>query len=171
MTITIEHLAGHNELFSDTIRHLLAREWELDHTPKIMSALGEGDSVNKMEMTENDFLSARKGEDQDFIRVYDGDTTILEATNQFVELESSVYIDVFGEKQMLLSYVNEIDRILFENQANGSARINTSAGTASAIWTMSYVPNWRRLAETREEGLPEQYAGEIKIQWQKTKSS
>ena len=171
MTVTTEYLSGTPELFSDTIRTLLYTEWAPDDIPKIFSLHGGEDAVGN-ELTENDFIAARKGEDSNLIRVWDGNTAVVNASNTFVELESTVYIDVFGQKSKLLEMVNEVDRILFETQPNNTKRINKSDARASAIWNIKeYVPNWNRIAADREDALPEQYAGEITILWQKTKRS
>ena len=173
MTITTEYLVGEAEAFSDTIRALIAREWSLSDVPTVMSMCGIGDNAAKGNLTENDFLSARKGEDLRFIRVYDGDTTILESTNQFIEYESTVFIDVFARPSQITQFAEEIDRILFENTPNGTNRIRKAGGSLnSAIWNVkNYVPEWRRIAEDREAGLPEQYAGTIQVLWQKTKTT
>ena len=173
MAITTEFLVGEHEAFSDTIRALIAREWSLSDVPTVMSMCGVGDNAAKSNLTENDFISGRKGEDLQFIRVYDGDTTILESTNHFVEMESTVYIDVFTRPSQITQFASEVDRILYENTPNGTNRIRKAGGSLnSAIWNIkNYIPEWRRIAEDREAGLPEQYAGEIRILWQKTKTS
>ena len=170
MPLTAEYLVGETEAFSDTVRALLAREWSLDHPPTIMSACGAGDNASKSHLTENDFLAARKGEDLNFVRVYDGDTTVTAATNQFVELESLVHIDVFARPSQITAYVDEVDRILWDAAPNNTTRVRKSGGSLdSAIWNFKeYTPDWHRIAEDREEGLPEQYAGTITILWQKT---
>ena len=170
--ITTEYLTCEHQAVSGTLRSLIAREWGLADPPTVMSACGVGDSAAKKTLTENDFLSGRKGEGLNYIRVYDGDTNILNATNNFIELESTVYIDIFARPSQIVNYADEVDRIIYEAAPNGTSRVRKAGGSLnSAIWTIrNYIPEWRRIAEDREEGLPEQYAGEIQILWQKTKT-
>ena len=92
MTVTTAHLQGDPEPFSETIRALIARNWDesnaADTTPKFISDFGHGENPANMNepLKPNDFNFK---DDQSVITFREGDTTTVYDVRKLVYMETS----------------------------------------------------------------------------------
>lgn len=175
MTITNTYLEGSMEPFSETIRALTAREWNNTNTdsttPKFLSGFGTGDDAANLNkpLKANDYVLK---DDESAIIFREGNTVTVSHDNNFVELETTVYVDIYGTTKLQLLCKEEFDRIIFENQPNSSIRTKKSdnSNDSPIINVRQNVIDWTKIGEIKEINVIEQLSGQIECLWEKQKS-
>lgn len=170
--ITNIHLQGIFEPFGETIRALIAREWNnTEVTPKFLSSFGHGDNQAQLDepLRTNDF---NLKDDEPAVIFREGETTINSYDNNFIELETTIYIDIFGASKFQFLIKEEIDRIIFENQPNAVKRIKKSNNSENSpiINIKQNVIEWQKIGSIPDANIDEQYAGQIECVWEKQKN-
>ena len=165
--MSLSNLVGDDEPASESIRALLSREWNVQPVPVFMSRFGAGNAAAGAPVTANDRRAAIERGPTVYVR--DGAATPGEGNNDFVEISTVVYIDIFDESRKHLTAIrNEVDRIIFAARPNTSTRIPKSDGTDSAITYIDpQTPTWQHIDPVEQLGITEQYAGEIEITTQR----
>ena len=179
MTVTIELLVGDPESFDETIRHLISRNWDDSKTnsitPVFISPHGYANNAadTSKENSANDWKALKN---QNFIRFKSQDDLRQDPgrwSNSVRIVITIVNIDIFAITSHLeLLFKAEINRILWENQANQTTRILKSNNTeSSAIATfdrqfIEFIP----VGNFDDKVITRQLAGELGCVWQERKS-
>ena len=172
----ISYLDGPDELVSETIRSLIASNWDPSNTknitPKFISQYGKGtDAANENEEATANDLAVRH--DENVLRFLNAGTA-LNANGQSSltsAVISTVKIDIFGQTQALRErFAAEVNRIIFQNQPSQTVRIPKSTSTQqnpanSAI--AQFITNmieWSDLHEFTKNGIIGQITGSLKCE-------
>lgn len=179
MTITIEHLEGELEGFDETIRHLIAINWDDENTesktPKFLSPHGrDEDASSPTEQVSPNSWAMHKN--KDLIRFKQQQTIRNDSGslgNGTIRLITFVYIEIFAEtNHRKLLFGEEVNRIIFENIPNSSTRLKKSDNTNdSAIHTFDRQNiEWNERGSFEDAGIIRFLEGEIGCLWQKRRS-
>ena len=181
MTVIYEGLQGDNEPFCDTIRAWLHAGNAPEHV-EFVSGGGTDEHTDKL--TKND-LKILKKDGAVFVKIYDGDTTILEQVNDLTYGYQAVYIDIYGRHgstktpvtrdlmYKVRDYINEHYLEWVGNSAGfplPKARSETSEKSAIIGFYADGI-SWDRVPEDEEVGLTEQFSGIIKPLFQLCKTA
>ena len=176
--MTIQFLQGTAEPFPETIRRLLASEWDdsetMDVTPVMVSPNGQGDAEadHSATLKKNDWKIL---DNRDAVRIYEGDTARQDPAdmwNRTQRMVTTVYIDIFATSPLMGTLMkNEINRIILGNMPNNSDRILKSNGTensAIATWDRQSI-DWEKINDVSDRDTALQYSGQLGCVWSQTK--
>lgn len=175
MTVSNTYLEGTHEPFSETVRALIGREWAAANTanitPKILSDFGHGANPGALDepLKSNDFMLK---DDEAAIIFKEGNTLTRTFDNNFIEFETTVFIDIFGSTKIQYLIKEEINRIIFENQPNSTKRIKKSdnSNDSAIINIKQNAVDWRKIGSINDVNLEEQLAGQVECIWEQQKT-
>ena len=180
MTIITKYLVGPPELFDETIRFLIASNWNAvntnNKTPIFISPHGQGTNVAVTTKSKTGHSWDMK-KNKDLIRFKQTETNRSPDRNQggdeVIRLLSIVTIDIFGQTpHRAFLFQEEVNRIIQETRPNQSTRVLKSNGTqnsAIAIFDRTII-DFLEIGEFSKVGINHQLAGELGCIWQKQKT-
>jgi len=177
--ITIQYLQGTMERFDETIRHLVARNWNKtmteEITPKFLSPQGQDANPADTAKTKSG-MAWEKPKNQDYIRIHQGNTLRyrkdLPTGTKNVRMITTVFIDIFAQtphRQLL--FEEQINDIIQNNQPNLTTRIKKSNNTENSAISNFDRTNieFMQIGAFEQHGITMQSSGEIGCIWQKSK--
>ena len=108
-----------------------------------------------------------------FLKVYDGDTRVVESSNSFVYFERIVHIDIFGNRAHtnnqpgIQALQDQVDDIILGN-VKGPYPKSATDGNSAIISLAVHGVNWVRTAEKQDDGITESIHGELPVRMQRS---